>query len=61
MNGKSPAEIERANRMFAVENAVKLGYENGAPTPIESARSFFEFLQENEAISDTRTGFTPNS
>lgn len=60
MQGRLPEEIERANRMFAVENAVKIGYVEGQPAPIEHAREIFNFLQENTEIPDPQTGFQLN-
>lgn len=61
MSGKSPQEVERANRLFAVENAVKLGVKEGGPPAIEVARQIFAFLQENKEIPDNPVGFTGGS
>jgi hypothetical protein len=57
VHGKSPAELERSNRLFAVESAVKLGYVAEGPNVMTTAREIFEFMQESPAIPETQTGF----
>ena len=56
-NTPNLAEIERANRMFAIEQATKITYTGETPEPVEHARAFFEFLQENPLIQRQPTGF----
>ena len=57
MAEKHPTEIERANRMFAIEQAVRLGVSENHPTPVETARTFFNFLQESSPIPEKQVGF----
>jgi hypothetical protein len=58
----TPEEIELSNRRFAVEQAVKLGYAYGEPKPLETAHTFFNFLQESPSASPKQaTGFMPSA
>lgn len=54
---KSPEEIDRANRMFAIESAVKLGVVPDGPTVIDHAREFHQFLSEGSEIPEPEVGF----
>lgn len=60
MTYKHGTEIERANRMFAVEKALNVkGVTNENVLPV--AKEIFDFLQENPVVQYPETGFSPNS
>ena len=58
INGKSPEEIDLANRRFAAEQILKLGVREGADY-IGEIKELHGFLSEAPALPENPTGFSP--
>ena len=58
VNGKSPEEIDLANRRFAIEQVFKHPPADGIDR-VEVVKSLHEFLSEGPDIVAEQTGFSP--
>lgn len=60
MTAKTPSEFDRANRMFAIEQAVKVAAHRPETDLVDQARGFYGFLSEANPVQSFPVGFVPD-